>query len=55
MVRKCRERAVEVVPASVFAIGVEQVQAVRISLSAATSRAQLKQGLEAVRQALGLG
>jgi len=55
VVRKCRERAVEVVPASVFAIGVDQVQAVRISLSAATSRAQLKQGLEAVRQALGLG
>lgn len=53
--KECRERGVEVVPASVFAIGVEEARAVRISLSAATSRVQLKQGLEAVRQALGLG
>ncbi|MEK2608626.1 PLP-dependent aminotransferase family protein [Pseudomonas shirazensis] len=48
----CRRREVEVVPGNVFAIGVDEVKAVRISLSAATSRAQLKQGLEAVRQAL---
>ncbi|MBV4502990.1 PLP-dependent aminotransferase family protein [Pseudomonas sp. SWRI56] len=48
----CRRRGVEVVPGNVFAIGVDEVKAVRISLSAATSRAQLKQGLEAVRQAL---
>lgn len=47
----CRRRGVEVVPGNVFAIGVDEVKAVRISLSAATSRAQLKQGLEAVRQA----
>jgi hypothetical protein len=37
---------VEIVPASVFAVGTERVRAVRVSLSAAHSRAQLKQGLE---------
>jgi hypothetical protein len=43
---------VEIVPASVFAIGATEVQAVRISLSAAASRAELKRGLEVVRQVL---
>jgi len=52
VVRQCREQGVEVVPASVFAIGASQVQAVRISLSAAASRAQLKRGLEVVHQVL---
>lgn len=52
VVRQCREQGVEVVPASVFAIGASQVQAVRISLSAAASRAQLKRGLEVVNQVL---
>ncbi|RAS31857.1 transcriptional regulator, GntR family [Pseudomonas sp. URMO17WK12:I5] len=52
VVKLCRERGVEVVPASVFAIGATEVQAVRISLSAAGSRAELKQGLEVVQQVL---
>ena len=52
VVKQCREQGVEVVPASVFAIGATEVQAVRISLSAAGSRAELKQGLEVVRQVL---
>ncbi|MGE7989774.1 PLP-dependent aminotransferase family protein [Pseudomonas sp. NPDC089554] len=52
VVAGCRERGVEVVPASVFAIGANEVQAVRISLSAASSRAELKQGLEVVRAVL---
>lgn len=52
VVKQCRELGVEVVPASVFAIGATEVQAVRISLSAAASRAELKRGLEVVRQVL---
>jgi hypothetical protein len=44
-------RGVEVVPASVFAIGTQTLQAVRISLSAA-QRAQLKQGLEIVARVM---
>lgn len=48
LVTACRAQGVEIVPASVFAIGTDTVQAVRVSLSAATSRAQLKQGLEVV-------
>lgn len=53
LVGACRARGVEVVPASVFAVGGDEVRAVRISLSAATSRAQLKQGLDVVRAVLG--
>ncbi|WP_429416542.1 PLP-dependent aminotransferase family protein [Pseudomonas plecoglossicida] len=52
VVAGCRAQGVEVVPASVFAIGASEVQAVRISLSAATSRATLKRGLEVARQVL---
>lgn len=52
VVRQCREQGVEIVPASVFAIGASEVQAVRISLSAAATRAELKRGLEVVRQVL---
>ncbi|MGJ7549183.1 PLP-dependent aminotransferase family protein [Pseudomonas alloputida] len=52
VVRQCREQGVEIVPASVFAIGAIEVQAVRISLSAAGSRAELKQGLEVVQKVL---
>ncbi len=48
LVARCREHGVEIVPASVFAVGTDSVRAVRISLSAAHSRAQLKQGLELV-------
>ena len=55
VVAQCRAQGVEVVPASVFAIGASEVQAVRISLSAATSRAGLKRGLEVVRQVLAGG
>ncbi|MFJ4154026.1 PLP-dependent aminotransferase family protein [Pseudomonas sp. NPDC089752] len=49
VVSACRAQGVEIVPASVFAIGASEVQAVRISLSAAGSRAELKRGLEVVR------
>ncbi|MFB4392236.1 MULTISPECIES: PLP-dependent aminotransferase family protein [unclassified Pseudomonas] len=52
VVAGCRARGVEVVPASVFAVGANEVQAVRISLSAADSRAQLKHGLEVVSAVL---
>ncbi|CAM3222498.1 PLP-dependent aminotransferase family protein [Pseudomonas plecoglossicida] len=52
VVMQCRAQGVEVVPASVFAIGASEVQAVRISLSAADSRAGLKRGLEVVCQVL---
>lgn len=45
----CREQGVEVVPASVFAVSTQIPQAIRISLSAAASRAQLKQGLEVLK------
>lgn len=52
VVAACRERGVEVVPASVFAVGTHTPQALRVSLSAAASRAQLKQALQEVCQAL---
>ncbi|MDF0733167.1 PLP-dependent aminotransferase family protein [Pseudomonas entomophila] len=52
LVTACRVRGVEVVPASVFALGATEVRAVRISLSAAVGRAELKQGLEVVREVL---
>ncbi|WDY60639.1 aminotransferase-like domain-containing protein [Pseudomonas sp. PSKL.D1] len=52
VVEACRAQGVEVVPASVFAIGANQVPAVRISLSAAGSRAELKRGLDIVTRAL---
>ncbi|QXH57978.1 PLP-dependent aminotransferase family protein [Pseudomonas maumuensis] len=48
LVTQCRAQGVEIVPASVFAVGTDSIKAVRISLSAAHSRAQLKQGLELV-------
>ncbi|MFK3771330.1 PLP-dependent aminotransferase family protein [Pseudomonas sp. NPDC089406] len=52
VVAACREHGVEVVPASVFAVGTHTPQALRVSLSAAASRAQLKQALHIVRDAL---
>ncbi|MCE1114328.1 MULTISPECIES: aminotransferase-like domain-containing protein [Pseudomonas] len=52
LVVRCRAQGVEVVPASVFAIGTQTLQAVRISLSAALGRAQLKQGLEIVARVM---
>jgi len=51
-VQRCRANAVEVVPADVFAVKQSDLPAVRISLSAASSRAELKQALERVAQAL---
>lgn len=44
----CRDAGVAVVPAEVFAVKQNDVPAVRISLSAARSRAELKQALEQV-------
>lgn len=44
----CRAKGVEVVPAQVFAVKQGQLPAVRISLSAARSRAELKQALERI-------
>ncbi|WP_194787867.1 PLP-dependent aminotransferase family protein [Pseudomonas sp. UFMG81] len=55
VVARCREQGVEIVPAAVFAIGAQALQGVRISLSAAHSRAQLKQGLEVVAKVLASG
>ncbi|MBH3429596.1 PLP-dependent aminotransferase family protein [Pseudomonas alkylphenolica] len=52
LVQRCRANAVEVVPAEVFAVKQSDLAAVRISLSAAGSRAQLKQALERVAQAM---
>ncbi|MNJ51388.1 putative HTH-type transcriptional regulator YjiR [compost metagenome] len=52
VVQRCRATAVEVVPADVFALKQNDVQALRISLSAANSRAELKQALERVAQAM---
>ncbi|RWU25065.1 PLP-dependent aminotransferase family protein [Pseudomonas alkylphenolica] len=52
LVQRCRANAVEVVPAEVFAVKQSDLAAVRISLSAASSRAQLKQALERVAQAM---
>ncbi|WP_409289719.1 PLP-dependent aminotransferase family protein [Pseudomonas sp. KCJK8927] len=52
VVAQCRAQHVEIVPASVFAVGAGQEQAVRISLSAAGSRAELKEGLERVCRVL---
>jgi len=52
LVQRCRANAVEVVPADVFAVKQSDLPAVRISLSAASSRAELKQALERVAQAL---
>nr|WP_290445017.1 MULTISPECIES: PLP-dependent aminotransferase family protein [unclassified Pseudomonas] len=54
LVARCRAQGVEIVPASVFAVGTDNVPAVRVSLSAARSRAQLKQGLELIRWQLSL-
>ncbi|WP_322364876.1 PLP-dependent aminotransferase family protein [Pseudomonas sp. Teo4] len=52
VVAECRAQRVEIVPASVFAVGASEEQAVRISLSAAGSRAELMKGLEVVRRVL---
>ncbi|MNJ11648.1 putative HTH-type transcriptional regulator YjiR [compost metagenome] len=52
LVQRCRANAVEVVPAEVFAVKQNDLPAIRISLSAASSRAELKQGLERVAQAM---
>lgn len=52
LVQRCRDKAVEVVPADVFAVKQSELAAVRISLSAANSRAELKQALERVAQAM---
>lgn len=52
VIAQCRAQHVEIVPASVFAVGAGQEQAVRISLSAAGSRAELKEGLERVCRVL---
>lgn len=52
LVQRCRANAVEVVPAEVFAVKQSDLQAVRISLSAASSRAELKQALERVAHAM---
>lgn len=52
LVQRCRANAVEVVPAEVFAVKQSELPAVRISLSAASSRAELKQALERVAQAM---
>ncbi|MHA6196689.1 aminotransferase-like domain-containing protein [Pseudomonas wadenswilerensis] len=49
----CRAKGVEVVPAQVFAVKQGQLPAVRISLTAARSRAELKQALERVAAVLG--
>ncbi|MCU1733676.1 MULTISPECIES: PLP-dependent aminotransferase family protein [unclassified Pseudomonas] len=48
----CRAKGVEVVPAQVFAVKQGQVPAIRVSLTAARSRAELKQALERVAQVL---
>lgn len=48
----CRVKGVEVVPAQVFAVKQGQLPAVRISLTAARSRAELKQALERVAAVL---
>ena len=47
----CRAADVEVVPAEVFAVGPAQASAIRISLAAARSRAELKQALERIAEA----
>ncbi|TDF77640.1 PLP-dependent aminotransferase family protein [Pseudomonas sp. H9] len=52
LVQRCRANAVEVVPVDVFAVKPSEQSAVRISLSAASSRAQLKQALVRVAQAM---
>ncbi|PWB32804.1 PLP-dependent aminotransferase family protein [Pseudomonas sp. SDI] len=48
LARACREQQVEVVPAEVFSVKQGDVSAIRLSLSAARSRAELKQALERV-------
>lgn len=52
LVQRCRANAVEVVPAEVFAVKQSDLPAIRISLSAASSRAELKQALERIVQAM---
>ncbi|MFB4370987.1 MULTISPECIES: PLP-dependent aminotransferase family protein [unclassified Pseudomonas] len=51
LVAACRAAGVEVVPADVFAVGPAQASAIRISLAAARSRAELKQALERIAEA----
>jgi len=51
----CRQKGVEVVPAEVFAVEANPGHAVRVSLAAALSRAQLKQALEGISAAWPIG
>jgi len=46
---KCQQRGVAVVPASLFAVGHQFPQCIRVSLTAAKDRRQLKAGLEIIR------
>lgn len=48
LAQACRARSVEVVPAEVFAVKQGDLPAIRVSLSAARSRAELKHALEQV-------
>ncbi|GGU80516.1 transcriptional regulator [Pseudomonas laurentiana] len=48
----CRAEAVDVVPAEVFAVKQGDLPAIRVSLSAAADRAELKQALERIAQVL---
>ncbi|WP_166359861.1 PLP-dependent aminotransferase family protein [Pseudomonas akapageensis] len=52
LAQACRAAEVDVVPAEVFAVKPSDTQAIRISLSAARSRAQLKLALERIAEAL---
>lgn len=47
----CRQRGVKVVPAEVFAVDANPGQAVRVSLAAAATRAELKRALEGIAAA----
>jgi DNA-binding transcriptional MocR family regulator len=49
LMRRCRERGIEVVPAEVFAVKQGDLPAIRVSLSAARSRAALKQALALIQ------
>lgn len=48
--QKCHQLGVEVVPAGLFAVGRQYPQCIRVSLTAAKSRQQLKIGLERIYQ-----
>jgi DNA-binding transcriptional MocR family regulator len=53
MAQACRAAQVDVVPAEVFAVKEHDTHAIRISLCAATNRAQLKVALERVAEIIG--